>query len=228
MRCKSDQELFVAEIKDRGINSLVHFTSTINLMSMFEQGHILSCEELKRLGIDNPELDDYVEFNDSMRLDKRESYINTSVMFPNHFLFSRFRQKSASAYMHWCVIRIDPKYIYAEETLFSVTNAASSAARNQYGIRGDIEAFRKMFAEPLTISGFSGQRTLVRSTTADHHTTCVQAEVLVKERIPVTDIIDVCFKDEDELSAPKAAVRVQGLSCNTSFTVDKTYFGKRG
>lgn len=228
MRCKADRELFLEEIRNKAINSLVHFTSTINLMSIYEQGHILSRDELKGLGIDNPELDDYVEFNDSIRLDKRESYINTSIMFPNHFLFSRFRQKSALAYMNWCVIRIDPKYIYAEDTLFSVTNAASSAARNQYGIRGDIDAFRKLFDSPLTISGFSGQRTLVRSNTAEYHTTCVQAEVLVKERIPVEDIIEVCFKDDAELSATRAAMRVQSLACNNPFKANDMYFGKRG
>jgi hypothetical protein len=225
---KVDRNKFVSEIQRRNIDCLIHFTPTINLMSMCEQGHILSRQELKRIGVANPELEEYVEFNDSIRLDKRDNYINMSVMFPNHFLLSRFREKSDYAYMKWCVIRINPKYIYAQDTLFSVTNAASNAARNQFGINGTYEKFIQMFSEQLSISSMSGNRLLVRNKLPASYPTCVQAEVLVLDKIPMADILEVCFVSDEDIASTKAALKVAGLSRDLPFSVNTSLFGKRG
>lgn len=48
-----------------------------------------------------------------------------------------------------------------------------------------------------------------------------QAEVLVKNEIPVSDILQVCFKDDNDLAAGKAAL--SGYNTD-NFVVDASLF----
>ena len=92
---------------------------------------------------------DFIEFLDSIRYDDK-NYINLSISSPNHYLCNRFRERTQDKpYINWCVLKIEPKYIYEEGTLFSVTNAASTISKNVYGISGDIQKFRKLFENGL-------------------------------------------------------------------------------
>ena len=74
-----------------------------------------------------------------------KNYINLSIQHPNSFLFSRFQQKT-SEHIHitWCVLKINPKYIYEKNTLFSVTNAANSHNKRNVGVTGDFEKFKNL------------------------------------------------------------------------------------
>src|SRR5687767_10041146 len=142
MEEKQNHIEFKKEISDRGIECLIHFTPTINLLSIFEQGKLLSRALLEKNDIDDTLLD-FIEFLDSIRFDDK-NYINLSLTSPNYFLFNRFRERTEDKpYVNWCVLKINPKYIYKSDTLFSVTNAASSIAKYTYGISGDIQKFRK-------------------------------------------------------------------------------------
>jgi hypothetical protein len=105
-------------------------------------------------------------------------------------------------HINWCVIKINPKYIYASETLFSVTNAASAIAKNQYGVTGDFAKFQKLFSDNLNLKVGN----ISRGVLSNKYTTDVQAEVLVKNEIPVVDILEVCFKDKDSLASAKASL----------------------
>ena len=126
MEFKSDHIEFQKEIVNRGIEQLVHFTPTINLLSIFEQGKLLSRALLEKFDINQTDIFDYVKFSDDIRFDDK-SYINLSIQHSNSFLFNRFRQKTAGEHhICWCVLKIDKKYIYKSDTLFSVTNAANS------------------------------------------------------------------------------------------------------
>ena len=53
---KSDHSKFEAEIARRHIERLVHFTPTINLLSIFEQGSLLSRNQLRQLSAEHPDL----------------------------------------------------------------------------------------------------------------------------------------------------------------------------
>lgn len=203
---KQDNIEFQKEIASRGIEHLIHFTPTINLLSIFEQGKLLSRALLERFDIDQTDIFDYVEFTDDIRFDDK-SYINLSIQHPNSFLFSRFRQKTADeSHVYWCVLKIDKKYIYNADTLFSVTNAANSYNKRNVGVTGDINKFRMMFANSLPIVTSYNSKTITRNGLKDKYPTDEQAEVLVKNEIPVSDILQVCFKDDNDLAAGKAAL----------------------
>ncbi len=207
---------FINVINEKGIESLIHFTPTINLLSIYEQGKLLSRSLLEKNEIDDTLLD-FIEFLDSIRFDDK-NYINLSISFPNHFLFNRFRERTKDkSYIDWCVLKINPKYIYQTDTLFSVTNAASSIAKYNYGITGDIEKFKQLFIETITTKFGS----ISRGNLLSKYPTDVQAEVLVKNQIDLSDIMQICFIDESELAKAKAAM----IGFDTSkFVVDSRLF----
>jgi hypothetical protein len=214
MDLKIDYIEFQKEISRRGIEYLIHFTPTINLYSILEQGKIMSRRILENLDIEQFDILDYVQFPDNVRYDDK-SYINLSISGPNTFLFSKFRERTKDDItINWCVLKIDPKHIYEKETKFAVTNAASNAAKS-IGITGDIEKFKMLFANNIKIPYG------VRGRIAPKFPTNVQAEVLVKDEIPVESIIQVCFESQESLASAKAALS----EFNTNnFVVDKEIF----
>ena len=186
---KTDHYLFSAEIIKRNIQYLVHFTPTINLVGMCEIGYILPRHELIKLDLFNDEMRDYTEFTDEVRLDD-DKYINTSIQHPNDFLLRKFKERSNDKpWVRWCVIKINPKYIYDDETLFSVTNAANKYNRENIGITGDFAKFKSMFAETVKVVSANYSMEKHRDGLTDNLTTDSQAEVLIKNKIPLTDII---------------------------------------
>jgi hypothetical protein len=216
MEEKQNHIEFKKEISDRGIEHLIHFTPTINLLSIFEQGKILSRALLEENNIDDFLLD-FIEFTDLNRFDDSR-YINLSISSPNYFLFNKFRQRTEDKhYINWCVLKINPNYIYQKDSLFAVTNAASSIAKHTYGISGDIQKFRMLFENGITSKVGNLQRGNLKS----KYPTDVQAEVLVKNEILLSDIVQVCFKDEADLARGKAALSDYNTS---NFVVDATLF----
>ncbi len=212
---------FQNEIEQRGIEHLIHFTPAINLLSIFEQEKLLSRALLERFDIDQTDIFDYVEFTDEIRFDDK-SYINLSIQHPNSFLFNRFRQKTAKeSHIFWCVLKINKKYIYQKDTLFSVTNAANSHNKRNVGVTGDIAKFRMLFANSLQIVTSYNSRTISRNNLPTKYPTDEQAEVLVKNEIFVNDILQVCFKDENDLAMGKAALSDYNTS---NFVVDASLF----
>lgn len=220
---KRDYKQFVAEIKKRNITCLVHFTETINLLSIVKEGHLLSRYRINEI---DTESKDFIVQNDQIRLDTLQDYINLSIEFPNSFLFRRFRERQKEPFINWCVLKIRPIYIYKVGTLFSISNAASSFSRNA-GIAGDLKKFQELFSETLTISYPSGySRTLTRKHLKDCYPTDEQAEVLVKGEIPYSDVMQICFEDEESLISTKTAFTIEGLG-TSKFVINKTLFGAR-
>jgi hypothetical protein len=216
MEFKPNHIDFQNEIEQRGIEHLIHFTPTINLLSIFEQGKLLSRALLEENNIDDFLLD-FIEFTDLKRFDDSR-FLNLSISSPNYFLFNRFRERTQDkSHISWCVLKINPKYIYWSDTLFSVTNAASSIAKHTYGISGDIQKFKKLFENVITSKVGNLQRGILKS----KYPTDVQAEVLVKNEIFISDIIQVCFKDENDLAMGKAALSDYNTS---NFVMDASLF----
>lgn len=221
MKFKPNYIEFQREITDRGIEHLIHFTPTINLLSIFEQGKLLSRALLEQSDIDQTDIFDYIEFTDEIRFDDK-SFINLSIQHPNSFLFNRFRQKTANQHhIYWCVLKIDKKYIYQADTLFSVTNAANSHNKRNVGVTGDLEKFKMLFSNSLQVVTSYNSRTVSRNNLKAKYPTDEQAEVLVKNEIAISDILQVCFKDEKDLATGKAALSDYDTS---NFVVDASLF----
>jgi len=226
---KSNPERFKEEVARRQITRLVHFTPSINLLSIFEQGALLSCKQLKQLAVEYPKLhlDDYIEINDKLRLDRMEDHINLSVQHPNHWLFRRFREAWHNWCDSWCVISISPQCLSREGTLFSISNAPSGYSQ-RYGIDGSFEKFLSLFQDRVVTGNAYNQRILTRSGLADCHPTDVQAEVLVQERLLVREIQEVYFETDEELKRSKGAI---SMTCSVDlppFVVNKSVFQQRG
>lgn len=206
MRTKENHKEFQDEIDRRSIDCLIHFTPTINLFSILENNWLMSRARLEELDIEQFDILDYAQFTDAVRYDDK-NYINLSISSPNTFLFSRFKERTRDDMtITWCILKIDPRFIFHEDTLFSVTNAASNAAKSQYGITGDIKKFRMLFKERLEIATFNERRVLDRAGLHPKYPTDVQAEVLVKDRIPVSGIQEVCFDSMEAMAEAKAAM----------------------
>lgn len=221
MELKHNHIEFEREIKSREIDCLIHFTPTINLLSIFEQERLLSRALLEKFDIEQTDIFDYVEFTDNIRFDDK-NYINLSIQHPNSFLFNRFREKTKDKlHVTWCVLKIEPKYIYYLSTLFSVTNAANSHNKKNVGVTGDFKKFQMLFAPEIQIVTSYAKKTISRVSLKQKYPTDEQAEVLVKDEIPVSDIIHVCFKDEKDLASGRAALNDYDTS---NFIVESSLF----
>jgi hypothetical protein len=201
MRLKSDYLLIKAEVERRGITSLVHFTPTINLMGIIEQKGLKSRESLENLDIEVFDLLDYVKFTDDIRYDDK-SYINLSITRPNQNLLKAFMERTKDdPTIDWCVLTVSTDVLLWEETLFSVTNAASIAAK-LHGIGGTVEHFYKMFADELSLKYLKKRSNGQPS----NQPTDIQAEVLVRNEIPLSLIHKISFRNQASLSSTKAAL----------------------
>lgn len=218
---KNTAEQFKQFIQEREIDCLIHFTPTKNLYSILEHKNLMSRAKLESLDIEQFDILDYVQFTDEIRYDDK-NYINLSISFPNTFLFSKFQARTKDDLtIRWCVLKINPIYLYAQDTFFSVTNAASSAAKRQYGISGDIEKLKMLYSNELRINTFNGTRPLTRQNLHSKYPTDVQAEVLVKDEISIDFVNEICFSNEDDLAEAKAAM----FNFDTSkFVVDSSVF----
>jgi hypothetical protein len=226
---KVDYLKFKDEIKTRTITRLVHFTPIINLINILEYGSLLSRSKLRVLSEQSPDLhiEDCIEINDKLRLDKMETHINFSIEHPNHFLFNRFRKSYREWFVNWCVITISHKFILRKGTLFSIGNAASNYSK-EHGINGSFETFLSLFHSEIITSNFHNARTIRRNNIAKCYPTDVQAEVLIPDEVLISEIQEVIFNNEDDLRSTKAAVSVLGCRELPSFKVDKLLFKERG
>lgn len=223
---KPDRAAFEAEVARRGITRLMHFTPTINLISIYEQGALLSRDQLKRLAVEYPELHltDYVEVNDRLRLDNLNDYLNLSIQHPNHWLFRKFRDSCRNWCDSWCVISLTPASLWYADTMFSIGNAAASLSKRQ-GINGQFTTFCSLFKDNVVAGNMYSQRILTRTNLADCHPTDAQAEVLVKGQIPIDCITAVFFETQEEASRSRAAISISVTTPLPPFVVDVQVFG---
>ena len=219
MNLKEDYKLFQNEINKRDIKYLIHFTPTINLFSILENKKILSRAKIENLDIEQFDILDYINFPDKTRYDDK-SYINLTISSPNTLLLDKFVEQSKDDItIKWCILKINTKYIYEKDTLFSVVNAASYVAKNQFGIYGDYKQFQKLFQDEVKYNNRTFSRNYYKL--QDKFTTDIQAEVLVKNEINIDDIIEVCFLNDNDLAESKAAMSQFDTS---KFIVDKDIF----
>ncbi len=218
MRTKANHQEFIDEILARNIQYLVHFTRFENITAIVGEGRILPRNQLHNIGFQWKEL---VKVNAPERWDDA-SYLNTSVMHPNVYLLNVFQKKWYPG-SRFCVIGIDPSYIYEADTKFSVTNATYGSAIYA-GIGGSIRHFRAMFGETVTGGPNKNRRLFRRSVDRQpYYTTDPEAEVLISCEIPYEDIMFVALRDQYEYDLLASAFDAQGLS-EEKFCVEPAFF----
>lgn len=170
---------FVAK---RKIKYLVHLTTLENLRGICQQDAILSIRQLQ----ERPD-HQYNQF-DNDRLDQKIDHVCCSISYYNFQMFYEQVHKSRTS----CVLlHIRPDYLWKQETLFCRFNAATD---NGVHITQRLEGLEAMFAN--TVRDKKGLQT--RDGKPDNLPTSIQAEVLVKAGIPLSDVMEVIIDSESK------------------------------
>ena len=186
--------------QSKGIQRLCHFTPSRNLLHIAAgKSGILSTSAL--------EVAERSAFNptDLERLDGQKSHICCSIEYPNAWYFDRARNQN-DLFPDWVILFVDPKYLWQEGTLFCPRNAAAEYGR--YIAQG-LNAFEAMFAEEVV-----GTRRNVYRRGKNRSPACPtdqQAEVLVLDRIAISDILGVGVKNEDQAKTERSRLKITGL-----------------
>lgn len=176
-------------IQKRDIKRLCHFTKSSNLPFIlgdgkFEKNGILSTRQVKTSPILNA--------MDDKRYDNKLDYVCCSVQHLNPWYFGLRKKENGNDIFHeWALLYIDPSVI-DDTTLFCPVNAATR--RGAYIKQGE-DAFRSLFNQEVKYTK-SGNETQVRyrkSGLPVNYSTDEQAEVLIKDKIPIEKIIGVAF-----------------------------------
>lgn len=200
---KKDNGHVKEEIKKRAralrITRLVHFTQSGNLPCISKHG-LYSRRLLETKGIR------FIP-SDEGRFDGRLDWVSISISFPNYKMFYSKRQNLQG---EWAVLWIKPEVLWELDCTFYYTNAAKlNISRYQTEDRRSYEAFVNMF-------GFK----MHRGDIPDCYTTDPQAEVMVRDHIPLEFIQKVIVKNKRE---------AEGLENITDIPVevDSSFFGTR-
>lgn len=164
-----------AEAEKRRIPYLVHFTHRDNLQEIQRYG-LLGRQSLARQALN-------YRANDPERLDGQHNGICCSIGFCNYGMFYYARQRASDAkdLKNWVVLLIKPAVLWERDAHFYVCNAASNEAKAQRHNPTTAAAFAAMFQD------FPGAPR-ANLNIPDHYPTHYQAEVIVSDAIPSTDI----------------------------------------
>lgn len=172
------QESIQQVVAERQISVLLHFTRSINLPSIMQNG-ILPRDRFADANIT-------AEINDELRLDGRLDGISLSIGFPNSRMLWKLRQENPGA--NWVIIGIVRSILWELPCEFCKHNAADIRISSQ-----PIESLQSP-ASLLEIygdvEGFDRNADKLKS----FDTTDVQAEVLVFDRIPPEKFVGAVFQ----------------------------------
>ena len=156
--------------KSRQIHRLCHFTHVSNLNNILKNG-ILSSRNIP-----------YSQWNDKDRVDGYTEYVCTSVELPNTYCLNNMVQKTGTNIEDWIIFKINP-YIIDDTSLFCPVNAAKE--RGKY-VSDGVEAYESIFLN----DGWTRNPNWISSVPSN-----LQAEVLIKEYIPVNQIEAIIFHE---------------------------------
>lgn len=162
--------LYDSITKSRQIRRLCHFTHISNLSNILKNG-ILSSRNIP-----------YSQWNDKDRVDGYTEYVCTSVELPNTYCLNNMVQRTGTNIEDWIIFKINP-YIIDDTSLFCPVNAAKGCGKY---VSDGVEAYESIFLNdrwtrnPNWISSIPSN---------------LQAEVLIKEYIPVSQIEAIIFHE---------------------------------
>ena len=162
--------LYDSITKPRQIRRLCHFTHISNLSNILKNG-ILSSRNIP-----------YSQWNDKDRVDGYTEYVCTSVELPNTYCLNNMVQRTGTNIEDWIIFKINP-YIIDDTSLFCPVNAAKGCGKY---VSDGVEAYESIFLNdrwtrnPNWISSIPSN---------------LQAEVLIKEYIPVSQIEAIIFHE---------------------------------
>lgn len=175
------EEQLIKSIINRGIKKLVHFTSSENVENILAHG-LLSISILTKNKIP------YVS-NDNIRLDKKLDGINISIENINLYLLNIFQKNYKRDYV---IIELSPSLLYIlfyekegrkkliKREYYDYNAAALDTCSSEYNIE-------IMFSKKL----YKKNKFFDRYNKADNIPTCIQAEIIIKDYIPLQYIRNI-------------------------------------
>lgn len=204
--------LIQQECARREITRICHFTQSRNLAHIFDDPlGLCSTRTLQEHDLPhNP--------TDTERFDGRNDLICCSIEYPNTYYFIKVREREP-LFKDWVVLMINPNYLWHPETCFCPCNAARS--RGGY-IRTGIEGFRSLYAP--TSPGYT---TYIRSTRhLPAAPTDIQAEVLLKDPIPLDSIFGIVVHTEEQAHREICRLEIQGITFDKPIYIAPDFFNK--
>ena len=198
------------ECASRGITRICHFTQSRNLAHIFDDPlGLCSTRTLQEHDLPhNP--------TDTERFDGRNDLICCSIEYPNTYYFIKVREREP-LFKDWVVLMIDPSYLWHPETCFCPCNAARSCGGY---IRTGIEGFLSLYA-PIS-PGFTAYSRSARHLPAAP--TDIQAEVLLKDPIPLDSITGIAVHTEDQAHREICRLRLQGITIDKPIYIAPEFF----
>lgn len=172
----------IAQINERQITRLCHFTKGKNFTHIVNEfGGILGSDRIPS---------NYRDVNDDKRLDGKLNYVCCSVEYPNLYYLSSIKDND-KLFNEWIILLINPRIMTEKECLFSPVNAATESGK--YINVGRV-GFASLFSQVVTTS----KRRIVRTEKMlKPAPTDFQAEVLIKEKVPLEYIEGIIVANEE-------------------------------
>ncbi len=191
LRCPEVVEVAV----ERGIASIVHFTTVKGLVGILYSSAVKNRQDLPA-----DELVQYVY--EPNAVDRHfdqcwHAYVNLSVSAVNLHMFDFSRRKHPDAV--WVILNFGPEILGDPGVVFCTTNNIYPSARRWVGLVG----FEQLFA-PNVIGRYGRQ--IERDGTPTNRTTDPQAEVLYPYELPLTHLHRITVGNEEAYEAVVAAL----------------------
>ncbi|GAB6271664.1 MAG: DUF4433 domain-containing protein [Smithella sp.] len=203
--------LIQQECVNRGITRICHFTQSRNLAHIFDDPLGL-CSKRTLQKHDMPH-----NPTDPDRYDGRDDLICCSIEYPNTYYFAKVREQDR-LFKDWVVLMIEPRYLWYPETCFCPCNAARS--RGAY-IQTGTNGFRSLYADTSPGINFSRPGSHLRAAPTD-----IQAEVLLKDPIPLDSIIGIAVHTEEQAQREICRLELQGIKLKKPIYITPDFFNR--
>jgi hypothetical protein len=208
----SEKEL-LALIREKNIARVVHFAPFRNFHPILRSGAVLSAQQLAKRFPEN--------FNptDEMRLDHRRDLISMSIAYPNLYYMER-AQERFKPFVGWALLTFDPGIMLRGGTEFCTRNAAAIDKQLSPGPEG----LAAMYAQE--VRGAYGNTYRRSNAHPKFLPTDLQAEVMLKDEIPLDYLRSVILPSEKEAKRLVSAMRILGEQLAVPLVVSAGCFDK--
>ncbi len=201
--------------QQRGITRLCHFTPSRNLVHIAsDKTGILATSKLQEgeRGV--------FTATDLSRYDNRPGHICCSIQYPNGWFFSKARAADR-LFQDWVVLLLKPDHLWSSGTEFCPWNAAAAFGST---IRTGVSGFNAMY-EPVVSppTGRQFRRTPQRLASCP---TDDQAEVLISDAIPLSDVLGVVVQDEVQARNEHLRFQLAQIPTTLDFIIAPSFFAK--
>ncbi|MHB1758239.1 MAG: DarT ssDNA thymidine ADP-ribosyltransferase family protein [Leptospirillum sp.] len=201
--------LIQQEYLSRKITRICHFTQSRNLAHIFGDSLGL-CSKRTLQQHDMPH-----NPTDPNRFDGKEDLICCSIEYPNTYYFANVR-KQDHLFKDWVVLMIEPSYLWHPGTCFCPCNAARDLGSH---IKTGIDGFLSLYADTSPGITFSRHRNHLPAAPTD-----IQAEVLLKDPIPLNSITSIAVHTEEQAHREICRLDLQGIIIDKPIYIAPDFF----